>query len=113
MRPDALRVADWRRDGDAWRADGRVPEDLRCFDGHFPGHPIVPGFVQLACALSGVRTVGAGDAPLAAIDALSASIGWPLSGSVLSMSIRRNFTLRSARSAASNCASCGGVGRLP
>ncbi len=29
-----------------------IPEDLPAFDGHFPGHPILPGAAQLDLALS-------------------------------------------------------------
>jgi 3-hydroxymyristoyl/3-hydroxydecanoyl-(acyl carrier protein) dehydratase len=29
-----------------------VPEQLQCFEGHFPGRPILPGVVQLAWAVA-------------------------------------------------------------
>ena len=29
----------------------RVPRDLRCFEGHFPDNPIVPGVLQLDWAM--------------------------------------------------------------
>jgi predicted hotdog family 3-hydroxylacyl-ACP dehydratase len=38
---------DVRREGPGVRAHARIPQDLDCFEGHFPGHPVVPGFVQL------------------------------------------------------------------
>lgn len=28
----------------------RIPEDAPCFEGHFPGHPILPGVAQLRLA---------------------------------------------------------------
>jgi 3-hydroxymyristoyl/3-hydroxydecanoyl-(acyl carrier protein) dehydratase len=36
-----------RRDGAKLDLDLRVPPALACFDGHFPGHPVLPGVVQL------------------------------------------------------------------
>src|ERR1044071_4679499 len=32
-----------------------IPPDLACFDGHFPGAPIVPGVVQLKWAIEHAR----------------------------------------------------------
>lgn len=37
------------------RATARVPADLAHQAGHFPGHPIVPGFMQVAWALAQAR----------------------------------------------------------
>ena len=36
-----------RRDGARLELDLRVPAGLACFDGHFPGHPILPGVLQV------------------------------------------------------------------
>lgn len=36
-----------RREGAKLELDLSVPPGLFCFDGHFPGHPILPGVVQV------------------------------------------------------------------
>ncbi len=46
---------DVERDGATLRARGRVAPDLVYLDGHFPGHPIVPGVVQLDWAIGLAR----------------------------------------------------------
>lgn len=35
------------RTGDGWRFALRVPADSPLFDGHFPGHAVLPGVAQL------------------------------------------------------------------
>jgi hypothetical protein len=51
--------------------------------------------------------------PIIATATVSASMGCPLSGSVLSTSMMRNFKLRSATSSAENVASSAVVGMWP
>lgn len=47
----------------------RIPVDVGCVAGHFPGLAIVPGFVQLSWALETARRL-VGAAPLRRIEAL-------------------------------------------
>jgi 3-hydroxymyristoyl/3-hydroxydecanoyl-(acyl carrier protein) dehydratase len=37
---------------DGFNFDLRVPPDLECFSGHFPGTPLLPGVVQLSWVLA-------------------------------------------------------------
>ncbi|MGH0033319.1 MAG: hypothetical protein ACQGVC_26315 [Myxococcota bacterium] len=65
--PQRLEV---RRDGRTLRVRARVPRDLAFFDGHFPGHPVLPGFVQLHWVAEWARQE-LGEAPeVASIEAL-------------------------------------------
>jgi 3-hydroxyacyl-[acyl-carrier-protein] dehydratase len=41
----------------------RVPIGLGCTDGHFPGLPIVPGFVQVGWAIDAARPLTGGAMP--------------------------------------------------
>jgi len=43
-------LSDVRRTDDAWEAEIVFPSGSLCFEGHFPGFPILPGVVQLATA---------------------------------------------------------------
>lgn len=65
--PDLLAV---RREGSVLRVSARVPEALPWFEGHFPGRPVLPGFVQLDWALALAREHLGVSAPPAAIEAL-------------------------------------------
>jgi uncharacterized membrane protein/3-hydroxymyristoyl/3-hydroxydecanoyl-(acyl carrier protein) dehydratase len=40
-----------RHSPERWEQDLRVPEDLACWPGHFPGQPILPGVLQLDWAI--------------------------------------------------------------
>lgn len=59
-----------QREGDSLRIRARVPRDLPYFDGHFPGHPLLPGFVQLDWVLQLAREQGLVSEPVAAVEAL-------------------------------------------
>ncbi len=41
-----------------WEVSGGIPSDARCFDGHFPGNPLVPGAVLLAHAALRLGEIG-------------------------------------------------------
>ncbi len=40
-----------REQGESVRFELRIPEDLECLRGHFPGLPILPGVVQVQWAI--------------------------------------------------------------
>lgn len=61
---------DLRRDGPGVRVRARVPADLACFEGHFPGHPVVPGFVQIDWVVGLAREHLSAKGDVAAIEAL-------------------------------------------
>ena len=46
-----------RREGDRLFQELRVPESHPCFEGHFPGMPILPGVVQLSWVLGAARAL--------------------------------------------------------
>ena len=48
--PVTLEVLDETRDGDRIEQRLRVPMDLPCLEGHFPGFPVLPGLAQLGWA---------------------------------------------------------------
>ncbi len=52
------------------RVRARVPRDLAFLEGHFPGQPVVAGFVQVHWVLALARQHLAGSAPPAAIEVL-------------------------------------------
>lgn len=66
---DAERVAS--RDEDAARrVTLRVPPDLACLPGHFPGRPIVPGVVELHWAIVELARWLGREPEVAALEAL-------------------------------------------
>ena len=48
----------------------RIPEDLDCLSGHFPGFPVVPGVAQIGWVLEAARELLPGPALLKGIEAL-------------------------------------------
>jgi predicted hotdog family 3-hydroxylacyl-ACP dehydratase/3-hydroxymyristoyl/3-hydroxydecanoyl-(acyl carrier protein) dehydratase len=59
-----------QEDGTTLFAVGRVPRDLSFFAGHFPDHPVLPGFVQLHWVAELARDHLGIDGPWTGIDAL-------------------------------------------
>jgi len=59
-----------RREGDRIERRLRVPEELVFFDGHFPGHPVVPGVALLRFALDAAETLLGREPVLAGIERL-------------------------------------------
>lgn len=45
---DGVEILDSAAEGAGWRLALRIPEDTPLCEGHFPGHPIVPGIAHLA-----------------------------------------------------------------
>jgi 3-hydroxymyristoyl/3-hydroxydecanoyl-(acyl carrier protein) dehydratase len=58
-----LEILHERRDEGRCERTARVPLGLGCTNGHFPGLPIVPGFVQLGWAIETARTLLGGAGP--------------------------------------------------
>lgn len=69
MRPDEP-LLDLAVEGTRARARSRVPADLRYFDGHFPGAPVVPGFVWVDWAFRVARRHLGCDAAPSCLEAL-------------------------------------------
>lgn len=70
MAASSPELLDLRREGPSLRARARVPKDLVYLAGHFPGYPVLPGFVELDWVLGLAREQLALAEPLAAIEAL-------------------------------------------
>ena len=64
-----LEILDERRAGDRCERTVRIAPTLRAAEGHFPGFPIVPGFVQVGWAIEAARPF-LGDAVPRRIEAL-------------------------------------------
>ena len=64
-----LEVLEERHGDGCCERTARVPLGLGCVDGHFPGFPIVPGFVQIGWAMDTARPL-TGATPLRRIEAL-------------------------------------------
>lgn len=58
-----------RRDGGGWRLEVAVDVDSPWFDGHFPGHPVLPAVAQLALVERSLDRL-AGGGRIAALDRL-------------------------------------------
>lgn len=59
----ALDILDERREDGRCERTARVPVGLGCTDGHFPGLPIVPGFVQVGWAIDAARPLTGASMP--------------------------------------------------
>jgi 3-hydroxymyristoyl/3-hydroxydecanoyl-(acyl carrier protein) dehydratase len=50
-----VEILDERRSGEGCERTIRIPRAIGCVNGHFPGLPIIPGFVQLGWAIEAAR----------------------------------------------------------
>ena len=80
-----------RGDGARVELDLRVPDDLLCLAGHFPGMPIVPGVVQVDWSVRLARTKLALQGRFARAENLKfLSVVWPQERLTLAQSVGRH-----------------------
>lgn len=63
-------ICETKRGEDFVEIDMRIPEDLACWPGHFPHHPILPGVIQLQWALEEIARWTGAVPELVRVDAL-------------------------------------------
>lgn len=84
-----------------WRCRVAVPDRHPAFDGHFPGHPVLPGIAHLAIVAHVLGEITGRGARMAAVpllrlrrpvvpgDVLEVRITWPSKGEPCEFEVRR------------------------